>query len=91
MAARNSGVSKNRGKLHIKTGDTVYVVSGKEKGKSGKVTKLLRGKNRAIVEKLNTLKMTEKLARKSKLTKKDIDEFSKKIKREARRRFIDNN
>ena len=60
MSANNSGLSKGRGKLHIKTGDTVYVVAGKEKGKSGKVTKLLRGKNRAIVEKLNMVKRHEK-------------------------------
>jgi large subunit ribosomal protein L24 len=44
------------GKLHIKNGDTVYVVSGKEKGKTGKVIKILRGENKAIVERLNMIK-----------------------------------
>ena len=44
------------GKLHIKNGDTVYVVSGKEKGKTGKVIKILRGENKAIVERLNVIK-----------------------------------
>ena len=52
--------AKGRTKLHIKTGDTVYVVSGKEKGKSGKVIKLLKDKDRAIVEKLNMVKRHEK-------------------------------
>jgi len=46
----------NRKKIHVKKGDTIYVVSGKEKGKTGKVIKVLRGRNRAIVEKLNIVK-----------------------------------
>jgi large subunit ribosomal protein L24 len=45
-----------RRKSHIKGGDTVYVVSGKEKGKTGKIIKILRGENKAIVEKLNVIK-----------------------------------
>ncbi len=44
------------GKLHIKNGDTVYVISGKEKGKTGKVIKILRDENKAIVERLNVIK-----------------------------------
>jgi large subunit ribosomal protein L24 len=44
------------GKLHIKNGDTVYVVSGKEKGKTGKVIKILRNEHKAIVERLNVIK-----------------------------------
>jgi large subunit ribosomal protein L24 len=44
------------GKLYIKNGDTVYVVSGKEKGKTGKVIKILRNENKAIVERLNVIK-----------------------------------
>ncbi len=44
------------GKLHIKSGDTVYVISGKEKGKTGKVIKILRNENKAIVERLNVIK-----------------------------------
>jgi len=39
--------------MHIKKGDTVVVLSGKEKGKKGKVLRVLPGKNRAIVEALN--------------------------------------
>ena len=58
--ARSSESINERAKLHIKTGDTVFVVAGKEKGKSGKVTKLLRKKNSAIVEKLNMVKRHEK-------------------------------
>jgi len=46
----------NRVKMHLKKGDTVYVVSGKDKGKTGKVLKVLRDKNRALVENLNIVK-----------------------------------
>ncbi len=43
---------------------------------------------RAIVDKIETLKMAEKLASKSKLTEKDVEEFSRKLKRNATKRFI---
>ena len=43
-------------KLHIKTGDTVFVTTGKDKGKTGKVLKILASKNKAIVEKVNIVK-----------------------------------
>jgi len=43
---------------------------------------------RAIVEKLESLHLGEKLAAKSRLTEKDVEEFSKKIKAEATQRFI---
>ena len=40
-------------KLHIKKGDTVYVNSGEDKGKTGRVLKVLISKNRAVVEGIN--------------------------------------
>ena len=40
-------------KLHIKKGDTVYVNSGEDKGKTGRVLKVLVDKKRAIVEGIN--------------------------------------
>jgi len=40
----------------IKKNDIVLVVKGKEKGKSGKVLRVLPEKNKAIVEKLNFIK-----------------------------------
>jgi ribosomal protein L24 len=43
-------------KLKIKTGDTVKVIAGDEKGKEGKVLRVDREKNRAIVEGLNLVK-----------------------------------
>ena len=43
-------------KLKIKTGDTGKVIAGEEKGKEGKVLRVDREKNRAIVEGLNLVK-----------------------------------
>jgi large subunit ribosomal protein L24 len=40
-------------KLHIKKGDTVYVLSGEDKGKQGKVLSVNIEDQRAIVEGLN--------------------------------------
>ena len=43
-------------KLHVKKDDLVMVVAGKEKGKSGKVLRVLPEKNRVLVENLNVVK-----------------------------------
>lgn len=40
-------------KLKIKTGDTVRVIAGDQKGKEGKVVRVFIEKNRAIVEGVN--------------------------------------
>jgi large subunit ribosomal protein L24 len=40
-------------KLHIKKGDTVYVISGEDKGKTGKVLRVIVEEKRAIVEGLH--------------------------------------
>lgn len=56
MGTRINSDTDNRKKMHVKKGDTVYVVAGKEKGKTGKVIKVLRAKNHALVEKLNIVK-----------------------------------
>lgn len=40
-------------KLNIKKDDTVYVRSGEDRGKTGRVLKVLPAKNRAIVEGVN--------------------------------------
>ncbi len=42
-------------KLHIKKGDTVYVNSGEDKGKTGTVLQVLINKDRAIVEGINMI------------------------------------
>ncbi len=40
-------------KLHIKKGDTVYVNTGEDKGKTGRVLSVLVKANRAVVEGVN--------------------------------------
>ena len=40
-------------KLHIKTGDTVLVIAGDDKGNKGKILSVDQAKRRAIVEGLN--------------------------------------
>lgn len=40
-------------KLHIKKGDTVKAIAGDDKGKSGKVLRVIPAENRAVVEGLN--------------------------------------
>ena len=43
-------------RFHIKKDDTVMVIAGKEKGKMGKILKVLPKKNRVVVEKVNFIK-----------------------------------
>ena len=47
-------------KLHIKKGDTVQVIAGDDKGKSGKVLEIVTEKNRAIVEGINIVTKHQK-------------------------------
>ncbi len=47
-------------KLKIKTGDTVRVIAGDQKGKEGKVMRVMIEKNKAIVEGVNMVKKHEK-------------------------------
>lgn len=43
-------------KFHVKRGDSVVVIAGSQKGKSGKVLEVLAGKQRARVEGLAMMK-----------------------------------
>ena len=47
-------------KLHIKKNDTVVVLAGEDKGKTGKVLKVLVEKNRAFVEGVNMVSKSTK-------------------------------
>ena len=47
-------------KLHIKKGDTVYVLSGEDRGKQGRVLSVLVEKQRAIVEGINVVSKSTK-------------------------------
>jgi large subunit ribosomal protein L24 len=41
---------------HVRRGDTVIVVAGKERGKRGKVLRVLPEKNRVLIERINMIK-----------------------------------
>jgi large subunit ribosomal protein L24 len=43
-------------KLKIKKGDKVVVITGREKGKSGEVLRVLREENRVVVQGVNMIK-----------------------------------
>ena len=43
-------------KFHVKKGDQVTVIAGKEKGKSGKIIAVLTDKSRVVVEGLQMVK-----------------------------------
>jgi len=43
-------------KLHVKKGDLVLVIAGKDRGKSGKVIRVMPKKEAVIVERLNMVK-----------------------------------
>lgn len=47
-------------KFHIRKGDTVKVIAGDDKGKTGKVLEVLLEKRRAIVEGINIITKHEK-------------------------------
>ena len=40
-------------KLHVRTGDTVKILAGNDRGKTGKIMQVLPEKNRAFVEGIN--------------------------------------
>ena len=43
-------------KLHVKKGDTVLVLSGKDKGKQGKILQAMPAKDKVVVEGVNKIK-----------------------------------
>jgi large subunit ribosomal protein L24 len=42
--------------MHVRKGDQVVVVAGKEKGKRGRVLRLLTDKGRVVIERVNMVK-----------------------------------
>ncbi len=52
-------------KFHVKRGDSVVVIAGSQKGKSGKVLEVLAAKQRARVEGLAMIKKHEKKSEKN--------------------------
>ena len=46
--------------MHVKTGDQVVVISGKDKGKKGTVLKAIPTDNRVVIENVNVIKKHQK-------------------------------
>ena len=46
--------------MNFKKGDKVVVIAGKEKGKEGIITKILKADNRVVIEGVNMVKKTVK-------------------------------
>ena len=45
---------------HVRKGDTVVVVAGKERGKRGRVLRVIPDKNRVVIERINMIKKHER-------------------------------
>jgi large subunit ribosomal protein L24 len=52
MAEQNTKFTK----IHVKSGDEVVVITGKDKGKQGKVKRVIPKTNRVVVEGINMVK-----------------------------------
>ncbi len=50
-------------KLHVKTGDTVEVIAGKDKGKRGEILRVIPRENRVIVDGANMVKKHQRPTR----------------------------
>jgi len=59
--------------MHIKKGDTVVVITGKDKGTRGKVLKVMADKDRVIVEGVNVQTKHQKQTRKERSDIKHIE------------------
>ena len=46
--------------LHVKKGDTVKILSGDDKGKTGKITEVFPKERKIVVEGMNTIKRHQK-------------------------------
>lgn len=69
-------------KLHVKKGDTVLVLSGKDKGKQGKILQALPKKGKVVVEGCNKVKRHTKpsaKAPKGGIIEKEAPMFASKV------------
>lgn len=76
------GVTNPRPKLELKRGDTVMVISGSEKGKSGKIIASFPREGRVIVEGVNIIKRHQKprgVGRAGEIIEKEAPIFSSKV------------
>ena len=76
------GVTNSKAKLHVKRGDMVMVISGADKGKTGKVIAALPKKGKIIVEGVNIIKRHRKsrgIGQAGEIIEKEAPIFSSKV------------
>ena len=74
--------SNPRPKLHVKRGDTVMVISGQDKGKTGKVIASLPRESKVIVEGVNIIKRHQKprgIGQAGEIVEKEAPIFASKV------------
>lgn len=77
-----SGVTNPKPKLHVKRGDTVMVISGSDKGKTGKVIAALPREGKVIIEGINMIKKHMKsrgMGRPGEIVEKEAPFFASKV------------
>jgi large subunit ribosomal protein L24 len=57
---RSKGMAEAAHKFKLKKEDTVQIITGKDKGKRGRILKILRDKDRLVVEGVNIVKKAQK-------------------------------
>ena len=57
---RNSKKPVERHPIHVKSGDKVVVISGKDKGKTGSVKKVITSENKVVVDGVNMITKAQK-------------------------------
>ena len=55
----------SQAKLHVRQGDTVVIITGKDKGKKGKVLRVVPDKGRVMIEGVNIVKKHKKPTQKT--------------------------
>ena len=76
------GVTNPKPNLHVKRGDTVMVISGKDKGKIGKVIAAFPRESKVIVEGVNVIKKHQKprgMGQSGEIIQKEAPIFSAKV------------
>lgn len=78
----SEGATNPSPKLHVKRGDTVMVISGSDKGKTGKIIAAFPREGKVIVEKVNIIKRHQKakgMGRPGEIVEKEAPIFASKV------------
>lgn len=82
QAFLKAGSTNPRPKLHIKRGDMVMIISGKDKGKTGKIIASFPREGKVIVESVNMIKKHQKakgMGRAGEIIEKEAPIFASKV------------